>query len=259
MSLVSLTATATVVLRGFLAERGVAAALTLVVASLGIGVALSGASLGHEGRLESDLGWAAAELVGWLLALAYGGGLAGYRGVLGSFALARPVGAGLLLCGRFFGLAAGLLAYCAAVSVVVGGWLLLSSGGMGGAPASQGWLLWLRLVVVLAVATFLLALARPMVATPLAGAFCVAGWFFGSVPAGPDPSVLRPLSALAAFVLPDFLALDAPLSGMPDGIRETGRLLSGPTLYGALYTAAMVAAGTVVFPWRARRPPGRVA
>ena len=161
MSVVRLAATAIVVLRGFVSERSLVASLALVVVSLGIGVALADASLGHEGRFEADIAWASAEALGWFLALTQGAGLAGYRGVLGSFALARPVPENLLLAGRFLGLAAGLFLYAAAVSAILLAWL---SGWLGTAPApvlGMGWLLWLRLLVVLAVATFLLALARP--------------------------------------------------------------------------------------------------
>ncbi len=259
MPVVSLTATAAVVLRGFLAERSLVAALTLVLVSLGFGVALADASLGHEGRLETDILWALTEVLGWFLALAHGAGLVGHPGVLGSFALARPVSAGLLLFGRFLGLAAGLFLYVAAVTVVLLGWLSLSPGGVGIAPLCMGWLLWLRLVVVLAVSTLLLALARPTVAAPLAAALSVAGWFVGSFPAASGPLVLKPLSGLATFLLPDLPALDAPLRELPGRFSEAGLLLAGPTLYGALYAAAMVAAAIAVFPWRARRPPAPTA
>ena len=258
MSVVRLAATAVVALRSFVSERSLVASLALVVVSLGIGVALADASLGHEGRFEADIAWASAEALGWFLALTQGAGLAGYRGVLGSFALARPVPANLLLAGRFLGLAAGLFLYAAAVSVILLAWLSDWSGTASVPVLGLGWLLWLRLLVVLAVATFLLALARPSVAAPLAAASCVAGWFFGSVSPAPSPLALRPLSVFATFVLPDFPALDAPLGGLPDALAAVSVLLAGPTLYAALYAAAMVAAAIAIFPRRARRLLARV-
>ena len=257
MSVVRLAATAIVALRGFVSERSLVASLALVVVSLGIGVALADASLDHEGRFEADLAWAFAEALGWFLALTQGAGLAGYRGVLGSFALARPVPANLLLAGRFIGLAAGLFLYAAAVGAILLAWLSGWSGAVWVPVLGMGWLLWLRLLVVLAVATFLLALARPSVAAPLAAAACIASWFFGGLSPAPSPLALRPLSVLATFVLPDFPALDAPLGGLPDAIAAVSALLAGPTLYAALYAAAMVAAATAIFPRGARRLSAR--
>ena len=251
---VPLAATALVTLRGFVSEKGLIAALLLVLAAMGFGAVLSDASLGHEGRLEADAGWAAAELLGWVLAVAYGAALAGRPGVLGSFALARPVSAALLLGGRFLGLAAGLFLYTAAVTMVLAAWLTAGQGAAPAAVAGMGWLLLLRLLVVLAAATFFAAVARPAVAVALAAAFCFAGWFAGNLAPGASPSGLRPLSGLAEFVLPNFPGLEAPLAGLPAVWAEVAVALSGPTLYAALYAGAMVLAALAAFPSRARRP-----
>lgn len=256
--IVPLAATAVVTLRGFLSERGVVAALALVLASIGLGVAVSDASLGPEGRLEADAGWAAAELFGWFLALTHGAALAGRPGVLGSFTFARPVPAGLLLTGRFLGIAAGLLLFTAIVTAILIGWL---SGWLGAAPAAvfgTGWLLLLRLVVVLAAATFFLSLARPAVAASLAAAFCLAGWFAGNPSLDLTPSALRPLSALARFVLPNFPDLAGPLAGLPDAGAEVSAALYGPTVYAALYVAALVVGALAAFSAGHRRPPAEI-
>lgn len=244
-----LTATAAVVLRGFLAERSLLAALALVLSCFGAGVLLGDVSLDRGGRFESNLAWALAEVLGWWLALSHGAGLAGRRGVLGAFALARPVSAGLLLGGRFLGLAAGLFLYVAVVGGTLAAWLLVAPGGAVAAGLGAGWLLWLRLLVILAVSTLFLALVRPPVAIVLAALSSLAGWLAASFPAA-GPAWLEPVARLATSVLPDLRALDAPLAGVP----EAGRLLAGPTLYATLYAAAMVAAAVAVFPWRARQP-----
>jgi len=244
-----ITATAAVVLRGFFAERSLLAALALVLSCFGAGVLLSDASLGPGGRFETNVAWVLAEVLGWSLALTHGAGLVGSRGVLGAFALARPVSAGLLLGGRFLGLAAGLLLYVAVVGAALAAWLLVAHGGATAAVFGIGWLLWLRLLVILAVSTLFLALVRPTVAIVLAALFSLAGWLAAGFPAA-GPVYPEPVTELATLVLPDLRALDAPVAGFP----EAGLILAGPTLYALLYAAAMVAAAIAVFPWRARQP-----
>ena len=249
MPIAPLTATAAVVLRGFMAERSLLAALALLLSCFGAGVFLSDASLGPGGRSESNVAWVLAEVVGWSLAFTHGSGLVGRRGVLGAFALARPVSAGLLLGGRFLGLAAGLLLYVALVSGALSAWLLVAHGGTTAAVLGIGWLLWLRLLVILAVSTLFLALVRPTVAIVLAVLSSLAGWLAASFPAA-GPVYLEPVTELATLVLPDLRALDAPVTDFP----EAGLTIAGPTLYAILYAAAMVAAAITVFPWRARQP-----
>ena len=258
MPIAPLTATAAVVLRGFVAERSLPAALALVLLGSGAGVLLGDVSLGPGGRFESNVAWVLAEVLGWSLALTHGAGLAGARGVLGAFALARPVSAGLLLGGRFLGLAAGLFVYVALVAAALSGWLFLAHGGATAAVPAIGWLLWLRLLVVLAVGTLFLALVRPTVAIVLAALSSLAGWLAAGFPAG-GPVSLEPVIRLATLVLPDLAALDAPLAGLPGNSPEAGLSLAGPTLYAVAYAAAMVAAAIAVFPWRARQPAAPVS
>lgn len=253
MPIAPLTATAAVALRGFLAERSLPAALALVLSGFGVGVLLGDVSLGREGRFESNVAWVLAEVAGWSLALVHGAGLAGSRGVLGAFALARPVSAGLLLGGRFLGLAAGLFVYVALVAATLSAWLVLAHGGAAAAVLGTGWLLWLRLLVVLAVSTLFLALLRPAAAIVLAALFSLAGWLAASFPAA-APAYLGPVTRLAAFVLPDLPALDAPLAGLPGSFSGVAPLLVDPTARALLYAAGMVAAAIAVFPWRARQP-----
>ena len=215
---------------------------------------LGDGSLAGEGRVESNLAWLVAELLGWLLALAHGAGLVGGRGVLAAFALARPVPAGLLLAGRFLGLAAGLFLYVAAVSVTLSGWLFLAHGAGVAAVLGLGWLLWLRLIVILAVSTLLLALSRPTAAAALAALISLAGWLAASFPGTTSPVALKPIRWFASLVVPDLPALDAPIAGLSGSFAAVGFELLGPTLYAVFYTAAMIAAAVTVFPWRARRP-----
>ena len=257
MWIAPLTATAGVALRGFLSERSLLVALVLVLAAVGTGTLLGDVSAGQAGRMEANLAWVLAEAAGWVLALVHGAGLVGRRGVLGAFALARPVPPGLLLGGRFLGLAAGLFVYAAAVTATLSGWLFFAHGAGAAAVVGLGWLLWLRLVVILAVSTLLLALARPSLAVALAALISLAGWLAASFPATPGPAALKPLQWLAARVLPDLSALDAPMTGLPERLREIGPELLGPTLYAVFYTAAMIAAAIALFPWRARRPAAR--
>ncbi|MDE2710711.1 MAG: hypothetical protein OXI65_02985 [Acidobacteriota bacterium] len=256
MPIAPLTATAAVVLRGFVAERSLLAALVLVLSGFGAGVLVSDASLGPGARFESNVAWVFAEVLGWSLALTHGAGVVGGRGVLGAFGLARPVSSGLLLAGRFLGLAAGLLLYVAVVGATLSAWLAVAHGSATAAVPGIGWLLWLRLLVILAVSTLFLALVRPAVAIALAVLFSLAGWLAGSLPAA-GPAYLQPVTRLAALVLPDLSALDAPIAGIPGSLSEAAPMLVGPTVYAILYAVAMVAAAIAVFPWWSRQPGAR--
>ena len=233
-------------------------ALALVLLCFGAGVLLGDASLGQEGRFESNAAWVLAEVLGWSLALTHGAGLVGSRGVLGAFALARPVSAGLLLGGRFAGLAAGLFSYVAVVGATLLAWSLVAHGGPAPTVFGVGWLLWLRLLVILAVSTLFLALVRPGVAIVLAALSSLAGWLAASFPVA-GPVYLEPVTRLATLVLPDLPALDTPMAGLPGSFSEAGFMLVAPTLYAIAYAAAMVAAAIAIFPWRARQPTAPVS
>lgn len=251
---VQVAATAAAVLRCFLSGRSVTIVLVLVALSLGLGAVLAGASVGHEGRLDADIGWAAAGLSGWFLSLFHGAGLAGSHRVAAPLAPTGPFSAGILLTGCWLGLAGGLSLYTAGVTVIFLAWL---SGWHGAPPAAvcgMAGLLLLRLLVVLAVSTCVLALARPAVAAPLATAFCLAGWLAGNLSPASDPGVLEPLARFAGFVLPDLPALQPPLGGMPGNYSEMLATLARPTIYTALYVAAMLIAALTLFTSRIRRP-----
>ncbi len=241
-----LAATAGVTFRGFFHDRSLIAALALVLASLGFAAVLSSASVGSGERLAADIGWAAAGLFGWLLALSYGSGLADRGGVLGPVELARPVSASLLLAGRFLGLGAGLAAYAGLATLALLVWLASAYGAAAEAAVVSGWLLLLRLLVVLALAVFFSALVHPAAAATLAAAAAAAGWFSGSLPPAPPLSYLQPLSAAARLLLPDLSILE-PVSS------PNFAALVRPTLYAILYSAGTMAAALVLFPRLARR------
>ncbi len=215
----------------FLRDRGPLAALAVVVASLGLAVLLTGATIGSSGRLLADFGWFAAGVGGWALAIGYGSGLADRGGVLGPLALASPVGAGTVVLGRFLGLAAGLAAFAALATVL----LVLA---LENPVAAAGWLLFLRLVVVLSLSTFLASVLRPGPAALLAAPTALAGW----LPADPGGC----LAAAGRMLLPR-LALLAPPGGEPVA-------LAGPTLHAVAYSAGMLAlAALLTGPVRRRR------
>ena len=255
--LLPLAATAAVTLRSLLAERSLGVALALVLAALATGVLVASASVGLAGRLEADLSWVAAEGLGWLLAITHGAGLAGRSGALGSAALARPVAPGLLLAGRFLGVAAGLLLYSALVTLILAAWLWGWRGGAAAPVVGSGLLLALRLLVILAVGTFFLALARPGIAASLATVVGIAGWLGSAATTSANgaagPSLLRPVTWLAGVALPDLPALAPPIAGLPVTFAELPEALLRPTAYALLYTTAVVAAALTAFPARLRR------
>ncbi len=221
---------------GFVRGGGLFASVGLVAAAVGAGVALTPASVDDAGRLATDLGWAAAGLLGWILALGHGSGVIGGRGVVVPAALARPVSPSLLLLGRFAGHAGGLLVYVAAATGVVG------LGANDSEVLLTGWLLGLRLLVVLSVATALFAVVRPVVAAPLAAAVSSAGWLSNRLPGPEAEAWLRPVSAVARRILPDLSRLD-PAAALP----------GDATLYAALYVSGVVLAAMAAFPAALRR------
>lgn len=241
-------------LRGFLSGRSVMTAWLLVALSLGFGALLAGASVGHEGRLDADIGWAAAGLSGWFLSLAHGAGLLGGRGVPGHLAPTRSISSGVVLAARWLGLAGGLSLYTAGVTVVFLAWL---SGWHGAPPAAvcgMAGLLLMRLLIVLAVSSCCSALVRPAVAAPVAAVFCLAGWLGGDLSPVSDPGVVEPLARFAGFVLPDLPALQPPLGGMSEVFSEALVALARPAIYSALYVGALLIAAPALLALRPRGP-----
>lgn len=250
-----LAAAAGITGRGFARDRSLPAALAALAAGLFAAALLSGATLDGEGRLVRHAGAAAAGLLGWALALAHGSGLAGRGGALDRAALAAPVSPSLLLGGRFLGLAAGLFAWTALASALLGFGAALFGGGPEGGLAGLfgfGWFLGLRLLVVLALALLFSTLVPPAAAAILAGAAALAG-FLPTSP--PDPAFgdasAGPLAyRLLRLLLPDFSRLDpaAPGEGLfPPGLHAL--------LYAALYAGAALAAAFALF--AGRRGAGR--
>ncbi len=246
--LAAFRAAAGVTLRGFLAGGEFAACLALVAFSLLAAALLESASPGQGERLAADLGWGAAGLFGWFLAVAHGSGLRGGGGVAHAAALARPVSPALLFGARFVGLLGGLAVYSA-----LAGALIAARLGLDAAPAvmAAGWFLLLRLVVVLALSVAFHAAVRPPVAAVLAAACASAGWFSGSLPGAEAGDAIRRLAAVARWLLPDLASLD-PVLG-PLGAMEAGAALFGATAYAALYAGAVLVGPLFAFPWLVRR------
>ena len=253
--------------RGFFRDRSLPAALAALAAALLAGALLSGATLDGEGRLVRHAGAAAAGLLGWALALAHGSGLAGRGGALDRAALAAPVPSPVLLGGRFLGLAAGLLAWAALASALLGFGAALSGGAPEGGVAGLvgfGWFLGLRLLVVLALALLFSTLVPPAAAAILAGAAALAGFLPTSLPAAPfGETSAGPLAyRLLRLLLPDLSRLDPAVPGeglfpldLPFGLPFGLPLDLHALLYAVLYAGAALAGALALF--AGRRGAGR--
>ena len=228
-------AAALATVRGFAFEGGFLASLGLVAVAVSAGAALTPASVDDGGRLATDLGWAGAGLLGWILAIGHGSGVLGGPGVVVPAALARPVSPSLLVLARFLGHSAGLALYAGIATALVG----LAGGGV--EALLTGWLLGLRLLVVLAVATALFACARPGLAAALAAALSSTGWLAGRLPGPEAEGWLRAVTAAARVILPDLSRLDAAAPG-------NGAAAVDATLYAALYLAGAVLIAMGAFP-----------
>lgn len=260
----ALTAAASVTLRGFLRERSVPTAVLVLVGAIALGAVAAGATIETGARLARHLGSAAAGLLGWLLALAYGSGLAGRGAALHPAALARPVPPALLFSGRFLGLAAGLALWAALATSVLAAGL----GALGADLTGTGvfaFFLALRLTLVLALAMAGSALLPAAPAAVLAAAAGIAGFLPGrldpveapvgaavdaAVEPGGSEGIGAPVFGLLRSLLPDFPVLEYPLSGAalsPPPLPE----LAGPFLYAALYAGAALTLASVLY---RRRP-----
>lgn len=252
----ALAAAASITLRGFLRERGVPAAALVLVGAIALGSALAGATVETEPRLARHLGGAAAGLLGWLLAIAYGSGLAGGGPALHPAALARPAPPALLFAGRFVGLAAGLALWAALATSILAAGLGALGADLSGA-AAFGFFLALRLTLVLTLAMAGAALLPAVPAALLAAAAAIAGFLPGRPDPGNDPALSGAGEGIAAAafsllrsLLPDFSVLEYPLSVA----AVSPPPLAGPFLYAALYAGA--ASTPALLLYRRRRVAG---
>lgn len=252
----ALGAAASITLRGFLRERSVPAAAVVLVGAVALGAVLAGATVEAEARLARHLGGAAAGLLGWLLALAYGSGLAGGGAALHPAALARPVPPALLFAGRFLGLAAGLGLWAALATLLLAAGLGALGADLTG-TAVFGVFLALRLTLVLTLALSGAALLPAAPAAILAAAAGIAGFLPGRpapvenpVAAGSE-GVEAPVFGLLRALLPDFSVLDQPLSGAALSPPPPLPALVGPFLYTALYAGAALTLALALY---RRRP-----
>ncbi len=241
--------------RGFLRDRTLIAAVGLVAAALGIGAGLAAVTLEGAPRLAADLGWTAAGLFGWLLALGHGAGWMDRGGILCPPLLARPVPFGLLLVARFVGLASGLALYGVVVTVLLGVWASWEGGASTAGVMAAGWLLVLRLVVLLALALTLSVLVRP-VAAPLAAAAGLAGWLVDILPPASAPGAVSPLVRFATGLLPNMRLLAPTPEGLPQTMAEAFPGLLVSTAYALLYGGALLVVGFAVGPVLWRRSGG---
>lgn len=256
-SAAALAGAAAITLRGFVRERSLPAAALVLAGAIALGAVAAGAAIETEPRLARHLGSAAAGLLGWLLALAYGSGLAGRGAALHPGALARPVSPALLFAGRFVGLAGGLALWAALSALILAAGLGVLGADPGGA-AFFGWFLALRLTLVLALAVLGSALLPAAPAAILAAAAAVAGF----LPNRLDPlDSLEPAAtegmAVTAFglvraLLPNFSVLEHPLSGAAPSPPLAFPALGGPLLYTALYAGAVLTLAVLLYPRRRR-------
>ncbi len=198
-----------------------------VLFGLGLGHALTGATVDPGGRLAIHLGWLVAGCAGWGLAIGYGSGLTDRGGVLGPTILASPAGTGLVVLARSLGIMAGLASFSALATLFI---LLVSGAAYGTSPAPllvTGCFLLFRLLVVFAIATFFGRLLRPFSAALFGVLAAASGW----IPDAPDSA----FAAAGRYLLPRLPLLT------PSG--ETGReVLPELLLPAALHTLAYAGA-----------------
>ncbi len=235
----SILALAGATVAGWRRDRGFVHAAAVLILAPGLAHLVSHASMDATGRLVMHFGWLAAGLCGWLLAIGYGSGLADRGGVCGPLAFAGPAPVGAIVLGRYLGLAAGLALLSGFAIALL---LLVLGAGYGVRPApiaGAGWLLFLRLAVVLALAMLLGSVFRHAPAALLSTAAATAGWLTGGLE-GSAPGAFASASAAGRLLLPRLPLLAPPLGGLPDDATEVARALVAPTLYALLYAGALL-------------------
>jgi ABC-type transport system involved in multi-copper enzyme maturation permease subunit len=208
-------------------------------------------TIGQWDRVILDIGLAAAEIAGVLIAVLIGVGL-----VAGEIerrtifpTLARPITRGAFVCGRYVGLAVMLAVNVGVMTASLAVVLHMAGYGLSQTAAAAATLIFVELLVIAAAAIFFAAFTTPILASAFAFSLFLIGHLVSSLRAFADRStnVLARTLTLAAYrMLPDLelfnlksqAANELPL---PHGATRAA------ALYGLAFAALFLSLGIAIF------------
>lgn len=220
----------------------------LVAASL----ALARMAVGSESRTVADLGLSSMSLFGTVLAIYLGIGLVSNeieRRTI-DVVLTRPVRRSQFLAGKYFGLLMVLAAVCLITTAAVDLALL---GVQGGFDLLQlriwpaAWLILIELAIMTAVALFFSSFASQAVSALLSLlVFLIGRWGADLELMVRTAGSVRALGRIVYHILPN-LSYFNQIGNVARGGAVTGSDLFWPTVYGAGYVIAVLAATVFIF------------
>lgn len=217
---------------------------------IGSSVALASLSIGQQERIIKDLSLAAISLIGVLMAVFLGITLVSKeveRRTLYTL-LSKPVSRADLVLGKYLGLAATI-----AVTVLIMGaglaLLTLAHGWWTGSLAAAVYMILLELLLLTAIATFFSTFTTPTLSAMFTIGLFILGRLTGelrAVTARAEGEAVRLTGELLYRVLPNLSAFNVTgqvAHGQPVGLLEVGLA----SVYGALYTAAVLTLAVIIF------------
>lgn len=218
-------------------------------------IALAGGyvAVGLERKILIDVGLSLLTLIGMILAIFWGTGLARVeieRGVI-NFLLSRPLRRAELILGKFAGLAAALLAATVGMGAILAFFdLVIGGGGVAGGltllPVVG--LIYLELLIILAMALFFSSFTNQLLAMVLTFMLTLIGRSapeLNGIAATAGP-VVRAIFLVLFYLLPDLAGFNY-IAEAGYGGSVTGRLVGGLILYAALVLAMILCATIVIF------------
>lgn len=215
-------------------------------------VALAGGyvAVGLERKILIDVGLSLLTLIGILLAIFLGTGLARVeieRGVI-NFLLARPLRRSELILGKFAGLGAALLVATGGMGAILAIFELLIVGGRVGALWPVIGLIYLELLIILALALFFSSFTNQLLAMVLALLLTMIGRSapeLNGIAEGAGP-VVRSIFRVIYYLVPDLASFNY-IAAAGYGGTVTARLVGGLILYAVVALAVIISATIAIF------------
>ena len=208
-------------------------------------------TIGQWDRVILDIGFAAIEVSGVLVAVLIGVGL-----VAGEIerrtvfpVLARPVTRGGFLFGRFLGLCAMLAVSVVLMLGVLAGVLRLAGYGISSSAVIAALLILLELALMAAAALLFGSFTKPILASAFSLSLFLIGHLLGDLKSFQQRShsgVAKALTGIAYRLLPDLELLNVKSLASKELPVPHG-LAPAAALYGAVYAAALLAIAVSIF------------
>ena len=225
-------------------------ALALIAAS----AVVADLTIGEYGKIIRDLGLAAIDLFGLLIAIFVGIGLV-YKEIERKtiYTIAsKPIARWQFLVGKYLGLVLTLGAEIGVMGLALLLQLHLTDAGGTFSLVPAIWLIFVQLLVVTAVAVVFSCFTTPMLASLFTIGITIVGRWSAQLKELSDAGEAPAMEAVAGIlyrVLPDLSTFDIRTEAAY-GRPVDWEYVSYATGYGLLWTVALLAVGTIVFQYR---------